>query len=189
MLDEYLQQHCVPMLHDIGPVHVEVVTVSAQHSNSSSTVVSRLDGADATSESAALGPASNTTAACPISSCTPRQESRTTPRPSGIGWFSLSSNYEIMQGLQIQHISVEFSHAGNSNTGSIGSAAASSTTTTAAASALAAQPVPAPNTGGGTNHLALVNLQTLVDEAGASLTALDSILGCIETLAQAILLR
>jgi hypothetical protein len=93
-----------------------------------------------------------------------------------------------MQGLQIQHISVEFSHAGNSNTGSIGSAAASSTTT-AAASALAAQPVPAPNTGGGTNHLALVNLQTLVDEAGASLTALDSILGCIETLAQAILLR
>lgn len=162
MLDQYLQQQCGPLLQDIGHVQLELEAASAQHSNSFSSVASSLGAHVAPPDIMATSAThSGRGVACPTSNHTPKQRPRSTPgRSAGIGRFSLTSSHDTMQGLHIDHISVEFSRASNSNIGSSARAAS--------AVEPSAQPLPMAGGAGGASYVAVTDLKTLVDEADVS---------------------
>jgi hypothetical protein len=111
-----------------------------------------------------------------------QQQGSDRTRNTGIGRFSLADvGSPAAQGLKIHSISLDFSLCSGTS-----STSARSERQPAAA---AAQAVCGPSPASGVQASPSGNLGETLDEAGGSLAALDTILCCLEALAQAVLLR
>lgn len=175
LLDQYLQQHSGLLPETSASATPLDTAMSALNNTGSSNYTARCSMEQPQDQACSEAPATLQQAA--------HQHGCARTRSAGIGRFCLADvESAAAQGLQIHNISVDFSLC--SGTSSMSATSARQHPPAAPAQAACGQP-PASSVRAGLSE----DMCELFDEAGGSLAALDTILCCLETLAQAVLLR